>query len=383
MNEDVVAYSTATPSKAVTATPAAHIAAVANGARRAGRKAAPAVEEGVNTNVMTMPDGPLTSGKYGLTAGRMVLTDPRAPGIELFYELLTPELAEHYLQKLPKEQRKQSPRSIDRYSNDMRAELWLFIADVIRFNADEELIDGQHRCQGVIESGIAQLTLVVVGLERGTIAVFDTGRPRTFTDMLTMKGVPNAAAVSAVTKRVFDWRRGNYAVTNIGRVVNAVNIGVPASPGMLWDTYSLLSAPIQHAAKRGLALSKHFARKSAAPGVLSFVYLLFGEYDVERREVFFHELEYGPSQNGPEYPMFTLRERLKKPVPTGQSGLADWVWVHFFFTTWNAMVNARSLGAGGLKTPSRAAFSHVAQPIDPHADTRPANWQPLAGRVSS
>jgi hypothetical protein len=370
------AYSTETQPGATKMTPAklANAVAAAKGPRpikRPAAKAAPAVTP-VNTDAFKV-------GSYSLTSGNAVLTDPRLPGVEIMLVLLTPELAERYLTRLPKRQRKQSERTIDRYAGDMASEQWLFIGDAIKFNGDEELIDGQHRCRAVIESGRPQMTQVVVGLEAEAIVVFDTGRPRRFTDWLTMEGVANASAVASVTKRVFDWQRGNYAVPNIGRVPNALNIGVPASPGKLAETFNGMRTQIQGAARRGMALKANFAPKTASPSVLSFCWLLFGAYDLDRREMFFHELEYGPSQNGADYPMFVLRERMKKYLSASQPGYPDWVWLHFMFTTWNKMLAAESMSSYSLKAPSRAVYSHVELPVDPHAANRPEGWEPLRG----
>lgn len=319
----------------------------------------------------------IRTGNYPLTSGKMVLTDERLPGVEVFFELLTPELAEYYLTRLPRRQRKQSETTIDRYAGDMASEQWLFIGDALRFNEDCELIDGQHRCRAVSESGVAQMTMVVVGLDPEAIVVFDTGRPRTFTGHLQTEGVANASSVATVTKRVFDWRRGNYGVPNIGRIPHAPFIGVPASPSKLLETFESMRDPIQYAAKRGVAAKAGFANKTASPSVLSFAFLLLGAYDLERRERFFFELEKGPEQNRAEYPIYVLRERMKKSVPVGQSGLPDWVWLHFIFTTWNKWFHAESMGP--LRTPPRAAYGHVALPIDPYADERPEGWEALGG----
>lgn len=316
-------------------------------------------------------------GAYSLTRGRQVLTDDRLPGVEVFFELLTPELAEYYLSRLPKRQRRQSESTVDRYASDMVSDQWLFIGDAVRFNTSEELIDGQHRCRAVSETGVPQMTMVVVGLDPEAIVVFDTGRPRTFAGHLQTEGVPNASAVAILTKRVFDWRRGNYAVPNIGRIPNPPALGVPASPSKLYETFLSLRDPIQHAVKRGIAAKAGFATKTASPSVLSFAYLLFGILDIERCERFFYELQKGPDRNNPEYPIFVLRERMKKRVPEGQSGLPDWVWIHFLFTAWNKWFRAESMGA--LRTPARAAYGYVALPEDPFADTRPERWDPLGG----
>jgi hypothetical protein len=211
-----------------------------------------------------------------------------------------------------------------------------------------------------------------------TFAVFDTGRARSFTDVLTSKGIVSVSMAAGITRRVFYWRRGNYGVPHIGRVPNPPFLGMPASPSMLLDTFDTFRPEIQAAGRRGAALkASGFAPKTAAPAVIGFVYLVLSRLDLDQTEAFFHELQIGPAQVGPEYPIAVLRNRLLRHVSSSESASPDWVWIHFFFHTWNKWFKAESMGA--LKTPPRAAFGYVAKPIDPHAADRPAGWEPLGG----
>lgn len=311
-----------------------------------------------------------------------VLSDPRLPGIEITLELITPETAEFYLSKLPNsqsaiQQRSLSTKSVDRYSEDMASEQWLFIADVIRFNTIGELVDGQHRLRSIIQAGTSEFQLVARGLEPESFAVFDTGRARSFTDALRSLGVSNVSMAAGTTRRVFHWRRGNYGVANVARVPNPQFLGVPASPGKLLETFHEMRQEIQQAGRRGGALKAQFATKTAAPAVVAFIYLLFSRLDLDRCEAFFHELQVGPAQVGPEYPIAVLRDRLMRQVKAGEQASPDWVWIHFFITTWNKWYEAKSMGP--LKTPPRSTIQYVAKPIDPNAATRPEGWEPLGG----
>lgn len=311
-----------------------------------------------------------------------VLTDERLPDIEIALELITPELAEFYLSKRPNsqsdiKQRRGSNKLVDRYAEDMRLEQWLFTGDPLRFNKLGEFIDGQHRAEAVAQSGSSEMMVVIRGLDPETFSVFDTGRPRSFSDTLTSMGVPSVAMVSGVTRRVFHWRRGNYGVPNIGRIPNPTFLGVPASPGSLLETFKMFRHEIQAASRRGATLKAQFAPKTAAPAVVAFVYMVLARIDVERCEQFFHELQFGPAQPGPEYPIFVLRERLKRHLSASEAASPDWVWLHFFFDTWNKWYQGKSMGA--LRTPPRASYTHVARPIDPHAADRPEGWEPLGG----
>lgn len=317
-----------------------------------------------------------------ITTLTSTLIDPRLPGVEITLELITPELAEHYLSKRPNsqseiKQRNVSDKTVDRYAEDMANEQWPFTGDPVRFNTLGELIDGQHRLLAVAQSGSSEMMIVIRGLTPDTFAVFDTGRARSFTDVLASMGISNVAMNAGVTRRVFYWRRGNYGVANVARVPNPGFLGVSASPSLLLETFQESRVEIQAASRRGNSLKAQFAPRTAAPAVIAFVYLVLSRLDLERCEGFFHELQFGPAQAGPEYPIFVLRDRLKKHLSPADSASPDWVWLHFFFNTWNKWYKAESMGA--LKTPSKATFNYVAKPIDPHAAERPEGWEPLGG----
>lgn len=311
-----------------------------------------------------------------------VLTDDRLPNIEICLELITPEMADHYLSKRPNsqsdiKQRNISDTLVNRYADDMLNENWPFTGDPVRFNTLGELIDGQHRLKAITQSGSSELVVVIRGLEPDTFSVFDTGRARSFHDVLTSMGISNVSMNAGVTRRVFYWRRGNYGVPNIGRLPNPPFLGMPASPSMLLDTFKSFKPEIQAASRRGAGLKAQFAPKTAAPAVVGFVYMVLSRLDLDMCEGFFHEIQAGPAQVGPEYPIAVLRDRLRTYLSPATPAAPDWVWIHFFFHTWNKWFEGKSMGA--LRTPPKANYTHVAKPIDPHAADRAEGWEPLGG----
>ncbi len=372
MSSQTPAYSTETPpkKKLTTAERARAVAAAKGGA------AAKAEPDGATPAKLP--------GRAVSTVNQVVaLADDRLPGITVELELVTPMLAEHYLAMRPTaqadiKQRAASGQLVDRYVGDMVAEQWPFTGDPLRFNSLGEFIDGQHRAEAIVRSGVPQFMIVVRGLDPDAFVVIDTGRPRSFLDMLRSKGVSNVAMVGGVTRRVFQWARGNYGSSNVSWIPNNRFLGVSASPGLLMETFTQMRPEITAASRRANSFKQHgFAAKTAAPGLAGFAYLLLSRLDPYRCENFFQELQIGPAQPGPEYPIFVLRERLSKRVPDHVAALPDWVWTHFFFTTWNRWLKAESMGS--LKTPSDNTFKYLATPIDPHAADRPEGWKPLGG----
>jgi hypothetical protein len=83
--------------------------------------------------------------------------------------------------------------------------------DTIKFDRDGWLIDGQHRLQAVILSGMTRTFIVVTGLEPDAIEVIDVQvAKRTLADILKIRGFSNTAALAAVVN-------GTYAMEQYGR----------------------------------------------------------------------------------------------------------------------------------------------------------------------
>lgn len=122
---------------------------------------------------------------------------------------IDPETVERWL-GLNKRNRSLDPRTVDRYARDMEAGAWQFTGEAIKFNADGDLIDGQHRLAAIIKSGSTVECLVIDGLETVTQDVMDSGRGRTAADALKIRGEPSANHVAAVAAIALNMRGDTY-----------------------------------------------------------------------------------------------------------------------------------------------------------------------------
>jgi hypothetical protein len=305
------------------------------------------------------------------------LSDPRLPGVSVRFEEITPELATKYRALVPERQRALSEESSDQYSGDMAGLDWEFDGNTIVFNALGELVNGQHRMKAIEDSGIPQVMLVVRGVTLSAIEVMDTNRIRSFADMLRMRGVPNHPAVSALTKRILHWQRGNYATRGVPRVEDAAYVYTTQSNKVLWKTFRQYEKDIHLAVVEGAGVIRRgrFVKNTAPPSIVHFAWLLLRRIDLDSAESFFHELSEGPASNDHAYPIRRLQLKLQtKPAP-GDEGIPDWVWLHYFCQAWNAWLDGRSVG--NLRRPSPVRYDTVAKPLDILADDRPAGWEPL------
>lgn len=124
-------------------------------------------------------------------------------------ENITPEVAELFLSTM-EHNRRLSDQRVNYLSKQMLDDLWVFDGSPIKFNVDGELVDGQHRLWAVIESGKTFKFLVVRGVPRQAMATMDTGKSRSFSDILTLEDatLTQITAIAAVINVLYRWDVG-------------------------------------------------------------------------------------------------------------------------------------------------------------------------------
>jgi hypothetical protein len=78
---------------------------------------------------------------------------------------------------------------IKRLVENIKAGFWVYNGDPVRFATTGRLLDGQHRCYAIIESGIALEMLLLTGLQESVFSSIDTdGLARTRGDIVSQLG---------------------------------------------------------------------------------------------------------------------------------------------------------------------------------------------------
>ena len=139
---------------------------------------------------------------------------PNASDLELAIDrvsntvvMVSAETAKRWLEQ-NKKNRNISQAVVAKYLGDMKAGLWSFAADPIRFDIDGNLLDGQHRLTALSEADTSIPMLVVRGLHPDSQLVMDQGRKRNAGQQLELHGIKNAKHVAAAVKFLITWERG-------------------------------------------------------------------------------------------------------------------------------------------------------------------------------
>ena len=120
--------------------------------------------------------------------GRGALVHPAHPNMKAHWQLIGPDLARSYL-KANIGNRQVNRNKVKNYISDMTSGRWIDRnPSPLVFNVNGRLENGQHRLIAILESGQSFWFLVVTGASEDVRVTLDTGKSRTLTDVLTMRG---------------------------------------------------------------------------------------------------------------------------------------------------------------------------------------------------
>lgn len=121
------------------------------------------------------------------------------------WKRISPETAEEMLNLLDVN-RKLLSSHVSFLAREMKGGRWKLNGDTIRFSP-KRLLDGQHRLQAVIQSGVTITALVVEEIDDDAYDSIDTGRGRQAGDILSSIGLSNPFMVAAAGR--FIWYYDN------------------------------------------------------------------------------------------------------------------------------------------------------------------------------
>lgn len=273
------------------------------------------------------------NGVDGWPAGNWRDTAITFGNVRICVALITPEMAQRWVDETKKRNRSKTKSRIAMYARDMKADEWDFNGDPIRRDVNNDLIDGQHRAYAVIEAGTPQPFLLVEGLLPETQDTMDSGRSRSITDVLTIHDEPDPNLLSSVTRRLALFFEG-----------------VPATGGgrQLSRRESLRFIAEHPEIHRAVEVGREAvaARVPVAPSVIGTAYYLCAERDREAAELFFVTnliKSLGIDVNDEHHPARTLLRRFRTEEKTGGKRIDPEQAFRLTLQAWNAWRSGRKL----------------------------------------
>lgn len=218
-----------------------------------------------------------------------------------------------------------SPRVVEKYRRAILAGEWVITGEAIKFAANGDLLDGQHRLAAVIEADKTVPMLVIKGLPSASQDVMDTGRARTVGDQLGIGGFPDAALLAAVARNVILYESDTLGVNRA--------VSTPEVRALVEDNVMIAFATSQaRRVSRGCDLR---------PAVAGATYYLLMHVDEVKAHEFFDRLADGANLPSGS-PILALRARLRT-LRDERTHLPVEALTSLVFRTWNAWRQRRQL----------------------------------------
>lgn len=209
--------------------------------------------------------------------------------IQIEVETITPSKAAEYL-KFNRSNRRLIGNRVEFYAKQMEKGQWKLTGDSIKFNSQGYLVDGQHRLQAVVKSGVTIQCLVIRNLDKDIFDVLDTGRGRQAGDVLSAYGYGNVFLLASAGRFIYHFEH---------RIV-------PSNPTL--PNHDILETVNRH---RDLTVfcSDIVIHKFARSGVLVACLYWVAQCDRTKGEVFVESFLTGQELKVTN-PIYSLRERI-------------------------------------------------------------------------
>jgi hypothetical protein len=245
------------------------------------------------------------------------------PGPRVERVLVTPEYALELLAH-NRRNRRVSRKRVAQFARDIKAGRWKLTGDTIKLRRNGEVEDGQHRLLAIVLAGQAVETFVAYGVA-DVIDVVDTGRARTFADLMRIRGERHSDHLAAAVRIVWAYRES----------------GLPLADGRLRrSTHAELLETLEGNPDLRASLGRYRVLGLSGSRV-AVLHYLFSKASVSDADAFFGDLTTGVTpEDG--HPIYVLRERLSRDAAS-LARVPERVRIAFVIIAWNHWRNGQPL----------------------------------------
>lgn len=304
--------------------------------------------------------------------GRRVTTrsTPAHTGPQAAVYVITPELAATWLdEKRNRRNRKIREAHVATLARDMVAGDWQLTGESIKWQGDPDagdalLLDGQHRLEAVLLSGVTIQSFVTTGLKPDAQEVMDTNLRRSAKNALELEDFEDPSAVAALARMVLLWDQGAFKATDYNGPKTPTNTEI-----VKW-------AREHPEAADAVALGKkYFIRGMAYAARVFAVYKLLQVAGQDEVAEFLDSIAHSRQLAGDGDPRYALINRLRF-AEGRKERIPRWVQANMLFRAWNyyhrgQQMHNMLLTSGGSGPNSKKWILPETEIIAPGAVVRP------------
>lgn len=244
---------------------------------------------------------------------------------------ISPKLAEHMLTYNDRN-RPLSAGVVREYARQMQERMWRYTRVPVIFSNQGRLIDGQHRLQACMESGVSLKADVAFGADDEAFYCIDIGKKRTSADIFSINGVKDAPLMAAATAWVV-----NYDSTG--------NMNRRGAADNRLTAYELYGEFCKYPGLHDSAWAGRLVAKSkiAPPSLVCALHYICARKSQRDADVFFRKVGEGIGWSSKNDPAFKLHKQLIENA-IDQTKLTYPTIAAMFIKAWNASRGGRPIG---------------------------------------
>ena len=255
------------------------------------------------------------------------------PNITIDFVTVTSAMAWDWLENKNLKNRFVQQKTVHKYARRMLAGKWALTGETIKFDHNGNLIDGQHRLWGFVETGLDEMEfLVMQGVPPDAQIHIDTPAPRTPAHTLQMNGIPDGRLLAASIRLVTAYEAGLSPGVNQWRFA-------PDNEDVLTEA---TSRPELCASADFISTDPGF-KQLGKPSAMVFTHYVTTQLNPVEAQSFWRRL-LDADYDGPGDPIQRLRERLLISKATRQGSPNATAICAMIFKAWNAHIRRRTIG---------------------------------------
>jgi hypothetical protein len=258
----------------------------------------------------------------------------RYPNVKSEVAMITPEQAEKYLGADSSHQRKISRPNLARLTNEMRSGRYQLNGESIVIGSSGRVLNGQHRLMACVNARTPFWTILVTGVEDEVFHSMDSGKRRSITDALYIRGEKNVFQLATTLVRLGEFLRDPALV----------GTEISFSNGELLD---VLEGHPQVRDSVGWVGSNHRFRNLIAVSRIAWLHYVTTKYNPDASASFFTGLASG-AMLAPTSPVYHLRARLLAEKSSERRLVVRHI-MHLIIKAWNAHVKGQDMKVLSIK----------------------------------
>lgn len=167
------------------------------------------------------------------------MAEPKEPRVQIMQ--ITPQMAGNWLERNHPANRKLRPNKVRQYAADMRLNRWHLSTQVIAFDADKQVCNGQHTLHAVVESGCTVSTRSYVGRAITDQEIDEFMSIHGAAVASAHRAIPNGryaqASIRAAVARAYILKKPDEKLKRFGEVLNSGIMGSGEAAAVLLRNY--------------------------------------------------------------------------------------------------------------------------------------------------